>query len=107
MKNSYLQVITTIDNLDTAKKIALAVTDKRLASCAQLIGPIQSYYWWKGKREEGSEWQVVMKTRLEIYPQLEQEILSMHPYEVPEIIAMPITQGLESYLKWIGQETKE
>lgn len=106
MAFQYLQVITTAGKLKTANKIASETTGKRLASCAQIIGPIKSRYWWKGKLETKREWQIILKTRQDLYKALEDEIRKWHPYEIPEIIAIPVVEGLPEYLDWIGKETK-
>jgi len=68
-------------------------------------GPIRSTYWWKGKVEEAEEWLLMMKTRRGLFSSLEKEIKALHPYEVPEIIALPIVAGSAPYLEWIQAET--
>jgi len=103
--NEYLQVFTTVEKREDADLIASTVVRKRVAACAQILGPIQSTYWWKGKVEEAGEWLCVMKTRKELFSALEKEIKNIHPYEVPEIIALPIVAGSKSYLQWIDDET--
>jgi periplasmic divalent cation tolerance protein len=103
--NEYLQVFTTVEKREDADLIASTVVRKRVAACAQILGPIQSTYWWKGKVEEAGEWLCVMKTRKELFSALEKEIKDIHPYEVPEIIALPIVAGSKSYLQWIDKET--
>jgi len=103
--NEYLQVFTTVEKREGADLIASTVVRKRVAACAQILGPIQSTYWWKGKVEEAGEWLCVMKTRKELFSALEKEIKNIHPYEVPEIIALPIVAGSKSYLQWIDDET--
>jgi periplasmic divalent cation tolerance protein len=105
MLNDYIQVFTTVENREDAARIASAVVNRRVAACAQIVGPIRSTYWWKGKVEEAGEWLVMMKTRQGLFPALEKEIKSIHPYEVPEIIALPIVAGAKSYLEWIEAET--
>jgi len=107
MINEYIQVFTTVEKKEDADRIASAVVRKRVAACAQILGPIHSTYWWKGKVEEAGEWLCVMKTRKDLFSDLEKEIRSMHPYEVPEIIALPIVAGSKSYLEWIDEETKQ
>jgi periplasmic divalent cation tolerance protein len=105
MINENIQVVTTVEKREDADRIASAVVRKRLAACAQIVGPIRSTYWWKGKVEEAGEWLCVMKTRQDLFSALEKEIKSIHPYEVPEIIALPIVAGSKSYLQWIDDET--
>ncbi|MFH0844913.1 MAG: divalent-cation tolerance protein CutA, partial [Pseudomonadota bacterium] len=87
-----------------AQEISRAVVEKRLAACAQVIGPITSTYWWKGKIEEEEEWICILKTREALYEDLEKTIREMHPYDVPEIVAVPIVTGSRSYLEWLERE---
>ena len=105
MINEYIQVFTTVEKREDAERIASSVVNKRVAACAQVIGPIRSTYWWKGKVEQAEEWLLVMKTREALFSVLEKEIKAIHPYEVPEIFGLPIVAGSESYLHWIEEET--
>ena len=107
MSGEYVQVFTTVEKREDADRIASEVVRKRVAACAQILGPIRSLYWWKGKVEEAGEWLCVLKTRKDLFPALEQEIKSIHPYDVPEIIALPIVAGSEAYLQWIDTETRK
>lgn len=107
MLNEYIQVFTTVEKREDANRIASSVVNKRVAACAQILGPIHSTYWWKGKVEEAGEWLLMMKTRQDLFTDLEKEIKAVHPYEVPEIIALPIVAGSASYLEWIQEETKK
>ena len=101
----YIQVSTSVENQEDADRIAKSLVQKRAAACVQVIGPIKSTYWWKGKLEEAAEWLCVMKTREDLYPDLETSLKAVHPYEVPEIVAVPLIQGSEAYLRWIEEET--
>ena len=105
MTNEYIQVFTTVEKREDAERIASTVVQHRVAACAQIVGPIHSIYWWKGIMEKAEEWLCVMKTRQDLFPALEKAIKSAHPYEVPEIVALPIVAGSKSYLDWIGEET--
>jgi len=105
MLNEYIQVFTTVEKREDGDRIASTVVNKRVAACAQILGPIHSTYWWKGKVEEAGEWLLMMKTRQDLFPSLEKEIRAVHHYEVPEIIALPIVAGSASYLEWIDDET--
>jgi periplasmic divalent cation tolerance protein len=100
-----IQVSTTTEKREDANRIAKTLVEKRLAACAQVIGPIRSTYWWKGKIEEADEWLCLMKTRTDLYKQLEKTLRAIHPYEVPEITAVGLVEGIESYLRWIEEET--
>jgi len=105
MTDECIQVFTTVEKREDADRIASTVLNSRLAACAQILGPIHSTYWWKGKVEEAGEWLLMMKTRQDLFAALEKEIRTVHPYEVPEIIALPIVAGSVPYLEWIQAET--
>jgi periplasmic divalent cation tolerance protein len=101
MKNKYIQMVTTISGKVGAEKIAKSLINKRLAACVQIAGPIKSIYRWKGKIETAKEWVCVIKTRKNLYEKVEATIKKIHPYEIPEIIAVPIAAANKDYLKWI------
>ena len=102
----FILVHTSIDSKEGAQKIADLVVSKRLAACCWISGPITSTYWWKGKMEQAEEWVCQIKTRQELYSDLEQAIKNIHPYEEPEIVAIPILMGSQSFLDWIIAETQ-
>ena len=100
----YIQVLTTVELKSDAEKIARNLVEKRLAACVQILGPLTSYFHWQGKLDTASEYLCLIKSRDDLFTELETEIISQHPYEVPEILAMPITKGTESYLNWLASE---
>jgi len=100
----YIQVLTTTATKADAQAIATAVVGKRLAACAQVIGPIISTYWWQGQIEMAEEWLCVMKSRQDLYEELERVIRQVHPYDVPEILAVPVVLGSQDYLEWMDRE---
>jgi len=100
----YIQVFTTTESKEDAEKISREVLGKRLAACTQIIGPIKSIYWWKEKIEEAEEWLCIMKSLNDLYEQLEKVIKEIHPYEVPEILALPVVAGNQGYLEWLNKE---
>jgi periplasmic divalent cation tolerance protein len=102
----YIQVVTTTPRQEDAETIARALVDQRLAACVQVSGPITSIYRWKGAVETSQEWQCWAKSRRELYGQIEQAIRRLHPYEEPEILALTISQGSSSYLRWIDAEVR-
>ena len=104
--SEYIQLSTTTEKKEEAEIISRQVVEKRLAACVQIIGPITSTYWWKEKVEQTEEWLCIMKSKRDLYKDLEQAIMSIHPYEVPEIVAVPIVAGSQSYLEWLEQEVK-
>ena len=101
----FIQVSTTTDKREDAERISKAIVENRLAACVQISGPVKSIYWWKDNIEENEEWLIAIKTRKDLYPRLEQAIRNFHPYEVPEIIAVPVNAGSKEYLDWIDKET--
>ena len=107
MPNEYIQVFTTTDKNEVAKKIARVVVEKRLVACAQIVGPITSTFWWDDHIDEEEEWLLIMKTRKDLYDMLEEAIKNTHSYEVPEIIAQPIVAGNKDYFEWIDKETRD
>lgn len=99
-------VTTTVSRRDTASSLAHAVVEAHLAACAQVIGPIESTYWWEGRVNIASEYAVVMKTAGDRYQELERHILGHHEDVTPEIIATPIVAGSTPYLRWVTTETR-
>jgi periplasmic divalent cation tolerance protein len=102
----YCQVTTTTDARESAERLARSTVEARLAACAQVVGPIQSTYRWEGTVETAEEWMVLFKTAADRYPALEQHIRGHHPYDVPEIISVPVTAGNPAYLSWLSRETR-
>ena len=88
-----------------AETIAKTLLEKRLSSCVQIIGPLTSNYWWKGKIERAKESLCLIKARSNDYPEIESAIKKVHPYDTPEILAVPILKGNPEYLRWIAAET--
>jgi periplasmic divalent cation tolerance protein len=104
MTTSYAVVLTTAKSLEDARGIAEKVLSEQLAACVQLV-PINSLYTWKGEVAEESEVLLLLKTRQELYSELEKAILSVHKYETPEILLLPVGHGLPAYLDWIDEVT--
>jgi periplasmic divalent cation tolerance protein len=105
--NECCQVTTTLPDQAVAERLAAQLIESRLAACAQVVGPVSTTYRWLGRVERAHEWLCVLKTTVELLPTLEQRIRELHPYELPEIVAMPIIGGDERYLDWIRSETSE
>ncbi|MGQ9708603.1 MAG: divalent-cation tolerance protein CutA [bacterium] len=104
MTARYLQVCVTAPDKQTANKLVTASLNQRLAACAQVIGPVNSTYWWQGKIEAALEWLCFLKTDAKHYKELKRVIKQLHPYDNPEIIALPIIAGSEDYLRWLKEE---
>jgi len=98
------QVTTTWPDQTGADRAADSLVAERLAACAQVQGPLFSTFSWKGSIERGQEWYCHFKTTLDRLPALQQRVRELHPYEVPEIIALPILDGNPAYLEWIRSE---
>jgi len=100
----YIQVFTTTEEKNDAEKMAKVLVEKRLAACVQVIGPVISTYQWKGNLETAQEWLCLIKTRRDLYDEVEAAIKEIHPYETPEIIAVPFVAGSREYLEWLRSE---
>jgi len=104
--NEYIQIQTTVERSEDAHRIAALVVADRLAACVQIEGPISSTYRWEGAVQTTMEWRCTIKTRLALFDQLETALRAIHPYALPEIIAIPLLTGSPDYLKWIDDETQ-
>jgi len=101
----FIIILVTASSEEEAKKIAQVLVEKRLAACVNLIKDIRSIFRWKGKLSDEKEILLVIKTRKKLYKNVEEEVISLHSYEVPEIIALPIILGSKDYLYWVDSET--
>jgi periplasmic divalent cation tolerance protein len=97
----YLIIFCTCPDKSSAELIARQLVEKELAACINILPSITSVYRWKDEIETAEEHLLLIKSRQNIYPELEQQLRSLHPYEVPEIITTSIENGLPDYLKWI------
>lgn len=100
-----LLVLTNLPDRAAALKLARALVERRLAACVNVLPGCTSVYRWKGALEEADEVPVLIKTRAARYDELEAAIRNLHPYEVPEVIALPLARGLTDYLEWVAEET--
>lgn len=101
-----LLVITTVDDEQVAAGLAREAVEQRMAACVHLLCPGRSVYLWEGRVEEAQEHTLLLKTSAARYEALERWLVSRHPYQTPEIIALPISAGLNDYLDWIRQCTR-
>jgi periplasmic divalent cation tolerance protein len=101
-----LQVVTTVDSKEAAAQLARGIVEARLGACVQTVGPVKSTYHWQGRVETATEWQLVVKTSVHRYHELEEHIRTHHTYETPEIVAMPVVAGSPDYLAWVIAETR-
>lgn len=100
-------VLTNMPDLHGAQALARRLVELKLAACVNILPGVKSIYRWQGEIEEADEITVMIKTTQFRYAELELAIKENHPYQVPEIIALPVTEGLDTYLGWIAQETKK
>lgn len=103
--SDYAIILCTCPDTATADNLARHLVENRLAACVHQVRGVRSVYEWQGKIESSDEALLVIKTRRELYPKLETTIRAMHPYELPEIILVPIEAGSNDYLAWIGAQT--
>ena len=102
----YVLVVTTTDSQDEAQKIARHLVEQRLAACVQVLGPVESVYWWEEEIETAREWQCVAKSRKDLFGSIDSAIREVHSYDVPEILAFPIAEGSGPYLDWMREQLK-
>ncbi|HEX6749486.1 MAG TPA: divalent-cation tolerance protein CutA [Longimicrobium sp.] len=95
----------TAPDAAAARTLARALVDERLIACANLVPGVTSIYRWEGRVEEAGEVLVVMKTRAALVPRLLARAAALHPYEVPELLALPVDDGLAAYCRWVAEET--
>ena len=101
-----LLVVTNLPDRASAEKLAALLIERRLAACVSLLAPCDSVYRWRGEIQRDEEHPLLIKTARDRYAELEASIRANHPYELPEIIALPIVHGLPAYLQWIESETR-
>ncbi|MBR2247961.1 MAG: divalent-cation tolerance protein CutA [Clostridia bacterium] len=104
--SDYIQITTACNKEEIANEIIKKLLDERLIACAQKLN-INSSYVWQGQRENENEILIIMKTRKSLFEEVKRQILFIHDYDLPEIVATDFTCGLEDYFKWIDENTKE
>lgn len=100
----YVTIFSTCPDNETAMRIAQSLVENKLAACVKIIANATAIYQWQGKIEKANEWQLIIKSKESLFDEIEHMIKSHHPYEVPEIYALQITQGSQDYLNWIDEE---
>ena len=105
MAEEVLTVFTTWPDLDTARTAARTLVEERLAACGNIVPGVESVYRWEGKVETGAEVLVVFKTVIGSYQMFETRLRALHPYQVPEVLALRVTNGLPAYLRWVEQNS--
>jgi periplasmic divalent cation tolerance protein len=99
-------VFSACDSEEQAGKIARALVEQRLAACVNIVPGARSVYRWKGEIEDAAEWMLIIKSRRDLMDKLRAMIGNLHTYEVPELVAVPVVDGSESYLAWLDRELK-
>jgi len=107
MSQEYYVILNTCPDLETAEAIANTLVDEELAACVNIIPGVRSVYIWEGQRTTSQEHLLLIKSMASDYEAIEETILELHPYELPEIIAVSISAGLPDYLDWLGVEDAE
>lgn len=105
-QHEYQLVLTTCPDEATAERIAQALVSERLAACVNILPVAKSIYLWKGQVESAAEHLLIIKSKARGYPAIQKRVLEMHPYELPEVIAVPVTGGFADYLAWIRDPDK-
>ncbi|MEN9433939.1 MAG: divalent-cation tolerance protein CutA [Pseudomonadota bacterium] len=106
MTANHLIVLSSWPDLTAAQQAARLLVEQHLAACVKLLPNTQSFYIWEGQLEQSTEIVLIIKTTQQRYDMLAQTLKHLHPYQVPEIIALPITKGLPAYLDWIDKSTQ-
>ncbi len=102
MTTEYIIVLVTVANKPEAEKIVQRLLSERLIACANIIGPVTSFFHWSGKDERAEEYLALMKSRSDLFDKLTEAVKKLHSYEVPEILALPVTAGSKTYLEWLA-----
>ncbi len=105
MSSDALVVLVTAPSADQAASLARALVGERLAACGNVVPAIRSIYWWEGKVQDEPEALLVLKTTRARFDALRERVLALHPYQVPEVIALPVEAGSAAYLAWMAGET--
>lgn len=102
----YRLIYMTAASAAEAGKLGKGLVEARLAACANILGPVKSFYWWQGKLEEAAEVSLIAKTRADLVEAATVWVKAHHSYSVPCVVSLPIDGGNADFLKWIGEETK-
>jgi len=101
-----IAVLTNLPDSASAFNLARSLVERRLAACVNVLAPATSFYRWEERLQQEQETPLIIKTTTEAYDQLERAIRELHPYELPEIIALPVIRGFDNYLGWVASECK-
>ncbi len=102
--SGFIVVYVTVESAEEGERLASALVEERLAACVNRLGPVQSTYRWKGQVERSEEHLLIIKTGEGLFDRLKKRVQELHSYSVPEVIALPIVDGNEGYLKWLEDQ---
>jgi periplasmic divalent cation tolerance protein len=103
LEKDYVIVLVTAANWEEAEKISKALLNEKMIACANIIGPVNSLFWWHEKIESAQEYVLLMKSRLDLFDKISEKVKALHSYEVPEILALSVVRGFNAYLKWLDR----
>jgi periplasmic divalent cation tolerance protein len=106
-QTSHIVVLTTLPDEEQARSLVRRLVEERVVACGTILGRVTSLYRWKGAVEEAAEVQVLLKTRRDLWERLEAAVEAAHPYDVPELLGLPVEAGLGAYLEWVSEETAD
>jgi periplasmic divalent cation tolerance protein len=106
-EGDFLLVLSALNKEETARKIAQLLVKEKLAACVSVSAPVYSTYSWQGNIESEKEWLLLVKTQAGNWAEVEKTVRRHHPYQVPEIIALPIVQGHQPYLDWLKENSRQ
>lgn len=103
---TYCLILSNTNSIENAKLIANTLIKDKLAACVNIVPQIKSIYYWNNEITEDDEYMMLIKTKNELFSEVKEKIMQLHPYEVPEIISVNISEGSDNYLRWINNCTK-
>jgi periplasmic divalent cation tolerance protein len=106
LKNDYIIILVTCKDKSEAEKITQSLLEQRLIACGNIVSPVTSFFNWLGKIDKAEECLIVLKSRLDLFVQVADQVKSLHSYEVPEVLALPIVEGSKAYLDWMNAVLK-
>ena len=101
MKSNHIVILVTAKDKKQAQQIARGLLEAKLIACANIVGGVESLFWWQGKIDRSKEVLVILKTKKSLFKKVAAKVKALHSYQTPEVIALPIVDGREDYLSWI------
>ena len=107
MSTDFIIVLVTTKDKVEAEKISQTLLSEKLIACANIISPVASCFWWQGKVDRTDECLIIMKTRKSLFGEVQLRVKELHSYDAPEVLALPIVDGSEAYLSWMGSVLRQ